>query len=93
MSSSEKALLSQSTSVVLAVLQTTFRLRICLANKTNFLFCMGMRLSLPARAYFYGNGEKGKHKSGVEKNLFERESELGVLRNLEPTKIIAVFGL
>lgn len=67
----KKALLNPSTSFVLVAQWTTFRPCICLPNKTNFLLCMGMRLSLPAWAYYYGN--KGKHKVGG-KDFLETES-------------------
>lgn len=58
----KKVVLSQFTYTVLVALKTTFMLWICLLNKTNFLLCMGMRLSLPAWVYFYSNREKTRKK-------------------------------
>lgn len=56
--------------------------RICLPNKTNSLLCMGMRLSLPARAHFYSNTEQGKPKTGGRNRrlLKERGVKVGCVQ-------------
>lgn len=57
---------------------------ICLCNETNFLLCMGMRPKLPVLAYYYGNGEKKKHKRG--KNIFEMRVSTGCVHRLKSDK-------
>lgn len=59
---------------------------ICLSNKANFLLCMGMRLSLPASAYFYGNRRKENTKNG--KMTLKRESQSWVCQDSRQTNAV-----
>lgn len=46
---------------------------------------MGMRLVLPAKTYFYGNREKGKHKIGERMSL-KRRVRLGCVQKVRTHK-------